>query len=399
MLGFRPPFELSEDQKHLLITIAEMAGNAIHRMQLHDQTVNQLKQLSALHQIDQAIISSLDLKQTLQILLEQVTSQLSVDAACVLTYNLHEQTLEFAASRGFRTDALRNTRLHIGEGYAGLAAMEQRTIIVPDLMNRKTDFLRSPSFSAEGFVVYYAVPLVVRSQIKGVLEIFHRSRLEVNHEWLEFLEALVSQATIAIENASLYSDVQQSNVELTQAYNSTLEGWSRALDLRDKETEGHTERVTEITMRLARAMGIGEAEMVYLRWGALLHDIGKLGVPDNILLKPGPLTEEEWTVMQCHPVYAYNLLSPITYLRPAIEIPYCHHEKWDGSGYPRGLKGEEIPLSARIFAIVDFWDALTSDRPYRKKWTPERARAYIQEQAGKHFDPHIVEVFLAIIEK
>jgi HD-GYP domain-containing protein (c-di-GMP phosphodiesterase class II) len=398
VLGFRSPFELSEDQKHLLTTIAEMAGNAIHRMQLHDQTVSQLKRLSALHQIDQAITSSLDLRHTLQILLDQVTSQLGVDAACALTYNPHEQTLEFATSRGFTTDALRNTRLPIGQGYAGLAAKEQRTIYIPDLKTGKTDFLHTPSLSAEGFVAYYAVPLVVRSQIKGVLEIFHRSRLEDNHEWLEFLEALASQAAIAIENASLYSVVQQSNVELNLAYNSTLEGWSRALDLRDKETEGHTERVTEITLKLARAIGIGEAETVHLRWGALLHDIGKLGVPDSILLKPGPLTEEEWAVMQRHPLYAYNLLSPIAYLRLAIDIPYCHHEKWDGSGYPRGLKGEEIPLSARIFAIVDVWDALTSDRPYRKKWTPEEALAYIREQAGKYFDPHIVDVFLALID-
>jgi HD-GYP domain-containing protein (c-di-GMP phosphodiesterase class II) len=397
VLGFHSPFELSEDQKQLVTTIAEMAGNAIHRMQLHEQTVSQLKRLSALHQIDLAITRSLDLKLTLQVLLDQVTSQLGVDAACALTYNPHEQTLEFAASRGFTTDALRNTHLPLGQGYAGLAAKEQRTINIPDLNTRVTDFLHSPSFSAEGFVAYYAVPLVVRSQIKGVLELFHRSRLENTREWIDVLEALASQAAIAIENASLYSDLQQSNFELNLAYNSTLEGWSRALDLRDKETEGHSQRVTELSLRLAKAMSIDEVSLVHLRRGALLHDIGKLGVPDRILQKPGPLTEDEWAVMHQHPTYAYNLLSPITYLRPAIDIPYCHHEKWDGSGYPRGLKGEEIPLSARIFAIVDVWDSLTSDRPYRAKWTRDEARAYIQEQAGKHFDPHIVDAFLTII--
>lgn len=381
----------------LMTTLAEMAGNAIHRIQLHEQTVKQLKRLSALHQIDLAITSSLDLKYSLQILLDQVITQLGVDAACALTYNPHDQALEYAASRGFTTDALHHTRVPLGQGYAGLAAKEQRTIYVADLNTRTTDFLRSPSFSAEGFVGYYAVPLVVRSQIKGVLEVFHRSRLENDLEWLAFLEALASQAAIAIENAFLYRDLQQSNMELNWAYDATLEGWSRALDLRDEDTEGHTQRVTEITLRLARAIGVSDAELIFIRWGAMLHDIGKLGVPDRILLKSGPLTEEEWAIMRRHPIYAQQLLSPITYLRSAIDVPYCHHEKWDGSGYPRGLKGKEIPLSARIFSVVDVWDALRSDRPYRKGWPENQVRAYLREQAGYHFDPKAVDTFLSIL--
>ncbi len=185
-------------------------------------------------------------------------------------------------------------------------------------------------------------------------------------------------------------------VELARAYDSSLDGWSRALDLRDKETEGHTRRVTDMTLRLARAMGVPEADLVDIRRGALLHDIGKMGIPDSILLKPGPLTEEEWKVMRRHPVYAYEFLSPTPYLRPALDVPYCHHEKWDGTGYPRGLRGEGIPRAARIFAVADVWDALRSDRPYRAAWTAAKARDYIREQAGKHFDPRVVEVFLRI---
>jgi HD-GYP domain-containing protein (c-di-GMP phosphodiesterase class II) len=167
--------------------------------------------------------------------------------------------------------------------------------------------------------------------------------------------------------------------------------------LRDKETEGHTQRVTEMTLRLAKAIGVSEAERVHMTRGALLHDIGKMGIPDSILLKPGPLTGEEWQIMRLHPGYAYELLSPITYLRPALPIPYCHHEKWDGTGYPRGLMGDQIPLAARLFAVADVWDALTSDRPYHQAWPKEQALAYIKDQPGKHFDPQVVEVFLKLI--
>ncbi len=227
-----------------------------------------------------------------------------------------------------------------------------------------------------------------------MLEIFHRAAHRSDPEWLEFVEALAVQAAIAIENAEMFHDAQRSSIELALAYDTTLEGWSRALDLRDKETEGHTQRVTQKTIGLARVMGMSETEIVHIRRGALLHDIGKMGMPDAILLKAGPLTDDEWVVMHKHPVLAFEMLSPIAYLRPALDIPYCHHEKWDGTGYPRGLKGGQIPLTARVFAIVDVYDALTSDRPYRVAWSVEKTRAYIQSLSGTHFDPQVVEVFL-----
>jgi response regulator RpfG family c-di-GMP phosphodiesterase/nitrate/nitrite-specific signal transduction histidine kinase len=398
-IGFHAPQALSEHQIQLVTTIAENAGNAIYRMQLHEKMRSRLQRLSALHQIDLAITSSLDLGKTLQVMLDQVINQLGVDAACALVFNPYEQTLEFAASRGFTTDALRYTRLKLSEGYAGQAALKLQTIHIPDLRTRNTDFLRSPAFAAEGFVTYYAVPLVTRSQVKGVLEVFHRSSLDSDPEWLDFLETLASQTAIAIDDAALYIDLQRSNSELNLAYNSTLEGWSRALDLRDRETQGHSQRVTEMALRLARAMSIDESDLVHIRRGALLHDIGKLGIPDDILLKHGPLSEEEMERIRNHPAIANELLAPIAYLRPALDIPYCHHEKWNGSGYPRGLKGEEIPLAARIFAVVDVWDALISDRPYRKRWPEEKARAYLQEQAGQHFDPRVVDAFLALLNE
>jgi putative two-component system response regulator len=194
------------------------------------------------------------------------------------------------------------------------------------------------------------------------------------------------------------ANLQQAHSQLLAAYEATIEGWSHAMDLRDRETEGHSERVTELTIKLAEAYGMDEEAIHQVRRGALLHDMGKLGVPDAILHKTGKLTDEEWVVMRKHPQFAYDMLHPIEYLRPAIDIPYCHHEKWDGSGYPRQLKNTEIPLAARLFAVVDVWDALTSDRPYRSAWKKEDALAYIREQAGKHFDPQAVETFFKLIE-
>jgi putative nucleotidyltransferase with HDIG domain len=229
------------------------------------------------------------------------------------------------------------------------------------------------------------------------LEVFSRSKFIPSIEWIDLFEALGGQAAIALENSRLVEGLQKVNHELFQAYDETIEGWSHALDLRDKETEGHTQRVTELTVRLASAFGFHGVDLTHIRRGSLLHDIGKMGVPDYILLKPGPLTDEEWVIMRKHPVYAYDLITPIAYLQPAIDIPYCHHEKWDGSGYPRGLKGQEIPFSARIFTVVDVWDALTSDRPYRSAWSREKTLAYISERSGTEFDPQVVEEFVRMI--
>jgi putative nucleotidyltransferase with HDIG domain len=248
---------------------------------------------------------------------------------------------------------------------AGKAALRSEVMQIRDLQIDPMALTDSPTLAGHGFVSYFAAPLIAQGRVVGVLEILHRSMIDPSVEWLSFLEALAGQAAIAIENTTLFEDLQRTNEELENAYDATIEGWSHALDLRDKETEGHTQRVTELTMELARTFGFGEAELVHIRRGALLHDIGKMGVPDNILLKEGKLTDEEWGVMRQHPLFARDMLLPIHYLRPALDIPMFHHERWDGSGYPCGLKGEEIPLTARIFAVVDVWDALTSDRPYR----------------------------------
>lgn len=241
-------------------------------------------------------------------------------------------------------------------------------------------------------------PLRVKKEIIGV--IFVDSRVQTNlfkDSDLAILSAFAAQAAIAIDNARLFDSLQQANEELIAAYSATLEGWALALELRDKETEGHTQRVTALTMRLAGHIGLCETELPHIHRGALLHDIGKIGVPDRILNKPGELTDAEREIMRKHTIFAYEMLSAINYLKPALDIPYCHHERWDGTGYPRGLKGVQIPLAARIFAVVDVWDALTTDRPYRKAWSASRTLDYIRSCSGSHFDPQVVNAFSEII--
>ena len=211
---------------------------------------------------------------------------------------------------------------------------------------------------------------------------------------MQYFHALGGQAAVAIENSQLIEGLKKANTELTQAYDATIAGWSLAMDLRDKETEGHTQRVMQMTVALARKIGLPEKDIQFIRRGALLHDIGKIGIPDAILLKPGFLTDEEFEEMKKHPLYAYKMLKSIDYLIPALDIPHLHHEKWDGSGYPHGLKGAAVPLPARIFAIVDVYDALTSDRPYRQAWSKAAALEHIRQESGKHFDPDLVNLFM-----
>ncbi len=388
----------TEKEVQLLTAICEMVAAAIHRAALHETTERRLQRLTALRTIDEAISASLDLRITLNVFLRQVTDQLEVDAASVLLLDPHTRTLIYAAGYGFLSETISHSRLRLGEGQAGRAALERNIVHVPDLDDPQTDFPRAQLVRDEKFVAYYGVPLIAKGQVQGVLDLFHRGPVNPDRDWIDFLETLSTQAAIAIDNAKLFNDLQRSNVELALAYDTTIEGWARALELRDMETEGHSQRVTELTLELARDLGFSEEDLVHIRHGSLLHDIGKMGVPDSILHKPGPLDEGEWAIMHQHPVYAYQLLRPIAYLQPALDIPYAHHEKWDGSGYPRGLKGEHIPLAARIFAVVDVWDALCSDRPYRPAWSVERALDYIKNESGTHFDPRVVEAFLKFVE-
>ena len=386
------------DEINLLTILAEITGNAIHRAELFEQSQEQIHRLTTLRDIDSAIASSTDLRVTLNILMDHALKHLRVDAVDILLYHPELQSLTFLTSAGFYNPAPSRPLVRLGEGLAGQVVMKGDVEHITDLQ-RSNEARRDPMLAREGFVTYFGVPLIVKGQVKGVFEIFIRSAFSPTADWLQFLHTLSGQAAIAVDNAQLFDNLQRSNQEITQAYDTTLEGWARALELRDRETEGHTRRVTDLTMQLARYMGVPDDELVDIYRGVLLHDIGKMGVPDQILRKTGPLNDSEWIEMRKHPEYAFNLLAPIPYLRPALDIPYCHHEHWDGSGYPRGLKGEHIPLSARIFAIVDIWDALLSDRPYRKAWPEEKVVQYIQDISATILDPAVVQAFLRMIAK
>ena len=387
---------VKERTSKLLKSVRTLEEHLTERKRAENMVQLQFRRLNTLRSIERAISSSLDLRVSLDIILDQIITQVGIDAAVVLLLNQNTQTLEYVCGTGFRTGALKHTRLRLGEGNAGRAAVERRTLRIMNLKETPAGFIRSRQFREEGFATYFAVPLIAKGQVRGVLELFSRAVLDLGPEWVEFIETVGNQAAIAIDSTAMFEGLQRSNIELTLAYDTTIEGWSRAMDLRDKETEGHTRRVTEMTIRIARELGMKEEEIVNVRRGALLHDMGKMGVPDNILLKPGPLNEEEWKIMKMHPVYAFEMLYPIEYLRPALDIPYCHHEKWDGTGYPRGLKKTEIPFAARIFAVVDVFDAACSDRPYRAAISQEQALSHIRSLSGTHFEPRVVDKFLKI---
>ena len=382
-----------------ITSLLGVARDITERKKAEHRIADQLKHLKALHTVDTAIASNFDLRVTIETLLEQLTSQLRVDVASICLFDKYMLTLEHMASIGFYSPPAHGSTSKIAKSLAESAITERRAIHIPDLSQAELDPVNAYRYRSEKFVSYYVVPLISKGHIQGVMEIFQRTPLQATPEWQDFADNMAGQAAIAIDNSRLLSDLQKSNMELALAYDATIEGWSRAMDLRDKDTKDHTLRVTEITMQLADRLGLSQEEKIKLRRGALLHDIGKLGISDSILLRPGKLTDEEWVIMRQHPTLAYNMLLPIDYLGPSLDIPYCHHEKWDGTGYPRGLKGEQIPLGARIFAVVDVWDALRSDRPYRAAWSEKQTLDYIHEQSGKHFDPHIADVFLHMVTK
>ncbi len=386
---------ISVSDFNLLNALAEVAAGAMYRATLYQETQMRINRLSALRKIDEAITGSLNMDITLNVILDQVMGLLHVDAVGILLLERSSLELHGSTNRGFHFSEYHLRRLRLGESLAGMAALERTTLKRNDRLNLPVAEIGFPV--GENFEDALVIPLIAKKQVVGVMEIFHRSALTVDEEWMDFLQSLATQTAIAIDNANMFDRLMQSREELMISYDATIAGWARALELRDKETEGHSQRVVDLTLILARALSYPEDQIPHLRRGVLLHDIGKMGIPDRILLKRGSLSSVEAQIMRRHPEYAYQMLSPIPYLRFALDIPYSHHERWDGSGYPNGLKGTQIPLAARIFAVVDVWDALRSNRPYRNSMPQKKVVAFLRTRAGIDFDPEVVLAFLKLV--
>ena len=357
------------------------------------------KELSTLLKVSSALASTLELAEVLQLAIESVTDLVGLDTGAI--YILENEALYLGATTPPLPeqfpDELRLARLgdhpHIRETVSTQAPVYLKDTRVASLSPAERIVVDSRHLIS---ILYF--PLLLKEKSIGAFIVGTTDKIrQFAEKEIELCNILSYQVSLAVANAQLYTKAQQAIVDLTEAYDATLEGWSRVLDMRDHVTDEHTHRVADLTVALASKMDFPESELGNVRRGALLHDIGKMGIPDAILQKPDVLTEAEWKIMKKHPELAYQFLSHISYLQPALDIPLCHHEKWDGTGYPRKLKGEEIPLSARIFAIIDVYDALTSDRPYRKAWEKEDALAYIREQSGKHFFPEVVDLFLEML--
>ena len=368
----------------------------------YDELTQQVpaKELSTLLEVSGALASSLELADVLQVAIESVTDLLGLDTGAI--YTLEEERLYLGATTPPLPpefpDELRlaclNDHPHIQ------AAVRTKT---PTYLRDARTATLSPAekvvVDSRQLVSILYFPLLLKEEAIGAFIVGTTKEIRSFSESdIDLCKILSAQSSLAVANAQLYRETQRAIVEITQAYDATLEGWTRMLDIRDHITDEHTHRVADLTVALVRKMGFPESELEHIRRGALLHDIGKMGIPDAILQKPVALSEAEWVIMRTHPTLAHQILSQIDYLAPALDIPLCHHERWDGTGYPRKLKGEEIPLAARVFAVIDVYDALTSDRPYRKAWGREEALAYIQAQSGKHFFPEAVKAFLDVME-
>jgi HD-GYP domain-containing protein (c-di-GMP phosphodiesterase class II) len=395
VIGFMKSGELISSDVHLMQAVSEISSQAFYAADLLHNNATQIRRLSSFRKIDDSILSLFSTENLVELLLKEFTGNLNTDAAAITVINPETQQLEFYSFSGmeFQEEPYLSEASVYVQGCDSILVIQNAKT---GIHSQRTYPLHHPIHNPE-LIGYALAPLRNVGQLLGAVEVFSKKEIQWDRENVQFFEALAKQTAIAIDKANMVLNLKKSNEELIKSYEETLEGWSRALDIRDHETENHTQRVTSLTIRMGKELGLSEQQLVQMRRGALLHDIGKLGIPDNILLKEGGLTDEEWTVMRRHPLTALELLKPIAFLAPAITIPYFHHEKWDGSGYPQGLRGGEIPIEARIFSIVDVWDALTCDRPYRKALPPFEAAAYLYSQSGKHFDPQIVSTFLKLL--
>jgi response regulator RpfG family c-di-GMP phosphodiesterase len=366
--------------------------------QLNEERSNQLKNL---REFELAVESSTEPLSTMENITGQVIKMLEVDAVRIWLYDPPSEMPHSVSSRGLFNKTIFLDSMPVGESYIGRLANESLTapqnqtprLSVEDLSAETTELKVVGPLRAEGFISYHAVPLFFDSEFKGIIDVYNRKHMVCGEEWFQFFELLALLSASVITKANLISSLKTSNLQLVSSFDDTLSGLAALLDLRAREPKGHAERVSQAMLSLAREMGVPEESLVHMWRGAMVHDLGKIAVPDSILLKTGPLNEEDWRVMKNHPIHILETLWPIEYLRPALDIPCYHHERWNGSGYPHGLVGEQIPLAARIFAVIEAWDIMRCDRPFRAGWQEDKVRAYIAKQSGSAYDPNVVDAF------
>ncbi|HNS37125.1 MAG TPA: HD domain-containing phosphohydrolase, partial [Anaerolineaceae bacterium] len=381
-------------QECILVMLTDITG----RKQAEDLLLASYNQLAEASDLARSLSEILTPEEVYE-RLEQVTRRILPDISYVYISRYHPAdqliTCVYAANEQQRLDLAQFSPIPLappGQGTQSQVIHTRQPLVVNDFSERipqmrvyhQTDPQRQTAASAY-------VPMVAHGQVLGLFQVQSFTPGRFSQSDTLILSLLGNTAAIALDNARLFGD-------LLEAYDGIIEAWGRVLELRDQDTEGHTRRVTDLTVQVGRRMGLDETALANLRRGALLHDIGKLAIPDRVLLKPGPLDADEWDLMRKHPLYAYQMLQPLAFLQPVTDIPLCHHERWDGEGYPHSLSGTDIPLPARIFAVVDVWDALNSARPYRPAWPQPEIITYLQAHAGTRFDPDVVRVFLELLE-
>jgi HD-GYP domain-containing protein (c-di-GMP phosphodiesterase class II) len=396
---FEAASDFSEKERHAAAMVADVAAAGLLQCELDDRLSQRQSQIFAMRSVERAITSSMDLNVTLNVYLDHVTDLLDVDAASVLLLDSKSRELSYAAGRGFRNTNRPPSRIRADHSLASQASVERKLVSLEGSRPEDPRLGNQPLMREEGFSAYFAVPLIAHGTVLGVLEVFRRSPGHADSEWTDVLDALALQGAIAVDSTQSFQNLQRIHSELARTCDSTIEGWSRAVDLRAREAEGHSQRVSELSVRTAEKMGVPPDQIVPLRRGALLHDIGKIGIPDRILWKPDPLSEEEWQLMRQHPKMAEQLLAPIEFLRSAMDIPMFHHERWDGGGYPYRLAGNDIPLAARIFSVIDVWDSMQARRPFRGPMSASESVQYLHQASGRQFDPAVVSSFLQILNE
>ena len=390
-ISTEPQDDESGNHTGLLAVITDISDRKAFEMNLK----RKLLEISGLREIDNAILNQANYHGVVDTVLKQLKEHLHADGAAIYVLSPKSKSIDYA-SAFFLEKKYEFEDLESDYDQMMQAAETKEGRQINKIHN---NFLVCDHLHDKNFNVLYTMPIIINNMVHGLAEIAYLDNVELDAEWHNYFNALLTQTAVGISKIQLLEDLTESNTALKEAYDGIIKGWAKALELRDEETKGHSDRVYELSIKMALKNGFSGRKLEAFQRGALLHDIGKMGIPDNILLKPGKLSPEEWAIMKLHPELAYVLLSEIPFLKEAVEIPYYHHERWNGSGYPSGLKEKDIPLSARIFAVIDVWDALTSDRPYRKAWSIEKTKEYMINNKEILFDPELVDQFLDLLKE